>query len=316
MDIIRLKRKKLLAIVIPCVVGWGFAYLALDVYKDYSFGLFVWLPMVMGMLSTFIHGSNVKLKRRELWKTSVITLSIFCVGLLSFAWEGVICILMALPIGLLFNYAGHMLAYFFLDNGKHKNIPSICIILFLSVPGLMSFENVISYKEDLRSVTTSIDINAPIETVWKNIIEFPHISEPNEFIFKTGIAYPTDAVIDGHGVGAIRHCNFSTGSFVEPITVWNEPNLLRFTVTDQPEPMKEMSPYDIHPNHLHGYWVSKQGQFKLTTLSNGHTLVEGTTWYVNKIRPNFYWTLWSDYIVHKIHQRVLAQIKLNSENIQ
>jgi hypothetical protein len=77
--------------------------------------------------------------------------------------------------------------------------------------------------------------------------------------------------------------------------------------------MKELSFYDIHPNHLHGYWVSKQGQFKLTQLANGHTLLEGTTWYVNKIKPGLYWTVWSDYIVHKIHQRVLQHIKTQTE---
>jgi hypothetical protein len=139
------------------------------------------------------------------------------------------------------------------------------------------------------------------------------LAEPSEFIFKTGIAYPTNATITGQGVGAVRHCNFSTGSFVEPITIWNEPNLLQFDVVDQPEPMKELSPYDIHPNHLHGYWVSKKGQFKLNRLANGHTLLEGTTWYVNRIKPGFYWTLWSDYIVHSIHERVLEHIKTESE---
>ena len=117
----------------------------------------------------------------------------------------------------------------------------------------------------------------------------------------------------GHGVGAVRHCNFSTGSFVEPITVWEEPNLLKFSVDEQPEPMKEISFYEIHPTHLHDYWISKQGQFKLTALPNGNTLLEGTTWYVNKIKPNIYWTIWSDYIVHKIHQRVLEHIKAKAE---
>ncbi|TAH01426.1 MAG: hypothetical protein EAZ16_11800 [Sphingobacteriales bacterium] len=77
--------------------------------------------------------------------------------------------------------------------------------------------------------------------------------------------------------------------------------------------MKEISFYDIHPTHLHGYWVSKKGQFKLTKLANGNTLLEGTTWYINKIKPDFYWTIWSDYIVHKIHNRVLEHIKQQTE---
>lgn len=219
---------------------------------------------------------------------------------------------MAAPIGFLFSYVGYLIGKAFLDKMK-SNAPLIGIIFAISVPALMAFENSMPDTEELRSVTTSIEINANAEKVWKNIIEFPQLKEPKEFIFKTGIAYPINATIDGKGVGAIRHCNFSTGPFVEPITIWDQPRLLEFSVLDQPETMKEISPYNIRPNHIYGHWVSKRGQFKLTKLSNGHTLVEGTTWYVNKIKPDFYWRIWSDYIVHKIHTRVLEHIKEQTE---
>ena len=173
----------------------------------------------------------------------------------------------------------------------------------------MAFENTQGDDEQLRSVTTSIEIDAPASVVWKNVIAFAQLDEPDEWIFKTGIAYPINATIEGEGVGAVRHCNFTTGPFVEPITVWDEPKLLRFSVTSQPPPMKELSPYELHPPHLDGFWLSKEGQFKLIELENGKTRLEGTTWYVNKIEPDFYWTLWSDYIVHKIHKRVLRHIR-------
>jgi hypothetical protein len=38
------------------------------------------------------------------------------------------------------------------------------------------------------------------------------------------LAYPTEAHPDGSGPGSVRYCQFSTGSFVEPITVWDEPH--------------------------------------------------------------------------------------------
>lgn len=160
---------------------------------------------------------------------------------------------------------------------------------------------------------TSVEINADPHSVWKNVIEFPQLKEPIEFIFKTGIAYPINAKIEETGVGAIRHCNFTTGSFVEPVTVWEEPRLLKFDVVKQPEPMKEISFWNIDAPHLHEYFVSKKGQFLLTELPNGKTRLEGTTWYYHKIKPAFYWQLWSDYIIYSIHDRVLTHIKENSE---
>ena len=301
------------SIIVSCLFGWICSYLATNIYKNYTFGLFIWLPFVLGATSTFILAYKNQTKRLTLRNNAYLTLLIFCLGLLLFAWEGLICLLMAAPIGLFFTYIGFLVGYFLAKTVKANHGPLTIIILLLSVPSLMSFENAYQSTDDLHSVVTTIEINAPQEKVWQNLIAFPQLNEPTEFIFRTGIAYPINATIMGHGVGAIRHCNFTTGSFIEPITVWDEPKLLRFSVDEQPEPLKEISPYEIHPTHLHGYWISKQGQFKLTALSNGHTLLEGTTWYYNKIKPNFYWSVWSDYIVHKIHERVLAHIKVQAE---
>jgi Polyketide cyclase / dehydrase and lipid transport len=309
----KISKQKLLSIALPCLLGWTFAYLATNVFRDYGFGLFVWLPLVLGATSTLILAHKNSVPRKQLRNNAYLTLLIFCVGLLAFAWEGVICLIMAAPIGFVFTYFGFLIGFHFSKSTLKGQTPTAIILLMLSSPSLMAFEDTIKETDDLRSVVTTIEINATPDKVWKNVVSFPQLKEPTEFIFKTGIAYPINATITGQGVGAVRHCNFSTGSFVEPITVWDEPRLLKFSVDEQPEPMKEISLYDIHPNHLHGYWVSKQGQFKLTALPNGHTLLEGTTWYVNKIKPGFYWTLWSDNIVHKIHNRVLEHIKTQAE---
>ena len=53
-------------------------------------------------------------------------------------------------------------------------------------------------------------------------------ASPDEWLFQTGLAYPVRAEIQGRGVGRVRTCEFSTGPFVEPIEVWDEPRLLRF----------------------------------------------------------------------------------------
>ena len=306
-------QRRALAIGGTCIVGWSFAFIAINIFRDYAFGLFVWLPTVMGIMATMVEGYKNPRKKERFRNTSFLVLLFFCLGLLTFAWEGIICMVMAAPVGILFTWIGYRIGYIIVKSSLNPNIPTAIVMLAVSVPSLMAFENAVGAKEEIRSITTVIEINASPEQVWGHVIEFPQLNEPTEFVFKTGIAYPQNATITGTGVGAVRHCNFSTGCFVEPITIWNAPTLLKFSVVDQPEPMKELSPFQIHPNHLHGYWISKEGQFKLTKQSNGKTLLEGTTWYLNKIKPDFYWTLWSDFIVHKIHMRVLNHIKVESE---
>ena len=163
----------------------------------------------------------------------------------------------------------------------------------------------------------SIDVEAPPETVWKNVVSFAQLPPPDEWLFRAGIAYPIRAEIEGTGVGAERHCVFSTGSFVEPIEVWEEPILLKFSVTSNPAPMEEWTIYDeVHPPHLDSFLVSQGGQFKLTVLAGNRTRLEGTTWYRHNLWPAEYWRRWSDHIIHSIHLRVLRHIKSQSEVTQ
>jgi hypothetical protein len=115
----------------------------------------------------------------------------------------------------------------------------------------------------------------------------------------------------------VRRCSFSTGDFVEPIEVWDEPRLLRFSVTQCPPPMQEWNPFhdhdEVHAAHLHGYFQARRGQFELEPQPDGTTLLRGTTWYSHGLRPESYWWLWSDALVHTIHRRVLEHIRTAAE---
>jgi hypothetical protein len=76
----------------------------------------------------------------------------------------------------------------------------------------------------------------------------------------------------------------------------------------------EWTPYrKIYPRHLDNFLVSRRGQFLLTPLPDGRTRLEGTTWYVHSLWPAAYWQAWSDFIIHRIHERVLIHIKRLSE---
>jgi hypothetical protein len=169
---------------------------------------------------------------------------------------------------------------------------------------------------DSHVVLSVVEIDAPAERVWENVIEFPALPEPTEWWFRAGIAYPRYASIEGQGVGAVRRCVFSTGPFVEPITAWEPAKRLAFDVTSFPEPMRELSPYrGIHPPHLNGYLRSRKGEFRLISLPGGRTRLEGRTWYELDMAPAFYWEIVTDAVIHSIHRRVLDHIKRESERI-
>src|SRR5260370_3038770 len=186
------------------------------------------------------------------------------------AIEGLICILMAAPFALalaaLLGYtiqAGYWL---------NKGTPAMLSIVFLFTPVFQGVEHWVKVAAETFEVRTAIEVNAPPEKVWNQVVAFAEIPPPKELLFRAGIAYPIRAEISGHGVGAVRQCIFSTGPFAEPIEVWDEPRLLKFGVTANPAPVNELSPYgNIHPAHLHGSFVSKQGQLLLPALPGRRT---------------------------------------------
>jgi hypothetical protein len=220
---------------------------------------------------------------------------------------------MAAPLGIIMAIFGGMMGYI-IQRRPGPQSPGYGLhafsVILLALPALMFAERAVQTEPALRAVSTSVEIDAAPEEVWQRLIAFGELPAPQEWLFKTGIAYPIRAEITGTGVGAVRNCVFSTGAFVEPIEVWDEPRLLKFGVTAQPPVMEELSPYaHLSPPHLDNYLQSRKGQFLLTRLANGRTQLEGTTWYQNRFWPGAYWNLWSDHIIHRIHQRVLEHIK-------
>lgn len=292
------------------VLGAAVALLTALNGEKYGVAIFMLLPLLLGAMPVGFYSRWRPVAKGTAWQLAINTYLACNAGLILFAYEGVICLVMAAPILLPMFWLGSLIGRSLVNVRPSVKLTSSLLPLLL-VPGVAYVKK--DMPVPLLKVVTTIDIEAPPQAVWDNVVAFPQLAEPEEWLFKTGIAYPADATIKGMGVGAVRHCNFTTGPFVEPITLWKPPHVLEFDVTQQPAPMKELSPFDIHPPHLDGYFESQPGQFLLTALPNGGTRLQGTTWYKHDIKPAFYWQLWTDYVIHAIHGRVLNHIKHTAE---
>lgn len=304
-----------LASLIAAALTLGAVYLTASVMGEYGWGLFVAIPFCQGFVAAVLHGYHERQSFGNCLVVAIFSVLLVGAGLLAFAIEGLICILMAASLALVLSLMGASVGYL-VQHGpdSRKIVPQAFLsILVLAplIPFMDSLQRQIPAEFEVRS---SVVINASPEVVWKNVVSFSLLPPPREWLFHTGIAYPTKAEILGSGAGAERRCLFTTGAFVEPIEVWDEPRLLRFSVRSQPPAMAEWSPYEhLHPPHLDRYFETTQGQFLLTPLPGDRTLLEGTTWYHHRIWPSTYWKLWSDYIIHKIHLRVLRHVQSLAE---
>ena len=303
------------AIFLSLPLAVGAAWLSTSVFKQYGWGLFVGVPFCQGLMASLLHSYH----RPRTFSSCMLVSCFACLAtgwaIFALAVEGLICIAMAFPFALALTVMGGAVGYFIQRNvWSRPGADGLLAVLVLFLPVFMGAEYAAKPQPPLWAVRTSIDVHAPPERVWKNVVSFAEMPPPTEWIFKVGVAHPLRAVIDGHGPGAVRHCVFSTGEFVEPIEVWQEPRLLKFSVTAQPASMEEWSPYGrIETPHLHNYLVSRGGQFLLTPLPDGGTRLEGTTWYQDSLWPSLYWKLWSDAVIHRIHLRVLRHIRASAQ---
>ncbi len=299
-----------LASLLSAAVIVGYVYLSATVLRSYGFGVFVAAPFALGFMAAMIHGLSRRRSKRECLAVALTALALAGIAALAIAFEGLICMVMAAPIALILVVLGGVVGYVVQSRPwANETAPTLMMGLIVLMPSLMTAESFGGKEPAVREVRTEVIVNAPAERVWGYVVAFPPLPEPSDLLFRAGVAYPLRAEIHGRGVGAVRHCVFSTGAFVEPIEVWDEPRLLAFRVTDQPPPMKELSPFDIHPPHLDNFLVSRRGQFRLERLPDGRTRLTGTTWYTNRMWPAAYWGLWSDAIIHRIHGRVLDHVR-------
>jgi uncharacterized membrane protein YhaH (DUF805 family) len=308
-----------LSIVINTLLGLGLVVIGTHFMLTYGWGLFVALPFCLGLFSTLLYSYREPRRFSQCVTVAMLPIAILGVVLLLVAIEGALCILMAAPIALLLAFFGGSLGFSIQaaqwDRKNPATLSTMFSIVLIGLPSLFGYEHAAKSELPVYKVQSDIVVNAPPQAIWKEVIAFSQIPPPTELLFRSGIAYPMRAEMEGTGVGAVRRCVFSTGPFVEPIDVWQEPKVLRFHVAENPAPLNELTPYGhIEPAHLHSYFLSRQGQFELIELPGGKTRLTGTTWYTNQMWPQQYWRVWSDYIVHKIHMRVLTNIRNEVES--
>jgi hypothetical protein len=298
-------RAQRVVLIVHLFVALLGAAIALSQHGRYGWTLFVMVPLLAGAVSVWSLQPQTALRAAGV---SSVPGFAGCALFLLLGREGFICVLMALPVVVPLSVIGGLIAYWGSRLVATKSPVAMCLL----IPVSMGFD--LTAKPPVYAVTTQIVVNAPPERVWKYAVAFPDISARPDWILRTGLAYPVRTEIDGSGVGVPRYCVLSTGTVKERVTAWNEPYLLQFAVTETPPAMKETGLYGtITPKHISGYYISQAGQFTLTRLPGDRTLLVGTSWYQHGLWPAEYWRLWSDTVVHHIHQRVLEHIRDLSE---
>ena len=213
------------AVSLLFTVPAGLAFVSLGVFAagNYGWGIFVAIPFSVGLGAALVFGYHQPRSFGASVGVAIAANAILGGLIFAAAFERAICLLMALPLALFFGILGGMAGHA-LQRRPRKQAPAMLALVFLFSPGVITTEWLFPRDAPSLKVVSSIEVNAPPERVWKHVVTFSELPPPQEAIFRAGIAYPVRAQIEGSGPGAVRRCEFSTGSFIEPIEVWDEPS--------------------------------------------------------------------------------------------
>lgn len=309
--------------LIACLVGtaiggvltlilWKAAEHSKSDQTPYTTSIFLFVPGLAGFIAGVISNWNIEKSASTSWINATLIWLFSCCALLVCGFEGMICIVMAMPLFVPMIAFGVFLGRAII--GWRKDGPRILV----SAAPVVAVVAVYTIRSEpgfqTRTESTSLIINAPPDKIWPYLFRIDHLPEPNQWIFKTGIAYTTGTDSGGQHVGDSRQCILTTGIMQERISQVEPNQYLRFDVLTTPPSMKEKNPfYDIHPPHERGSFKVHWGEFRLEPLSGGRTRLTGTSQYSYNIYPAAYWGLWTDTVAEQIHVRMMNEIKRRVE---
>ncbi|HLJ56494.1 MAG TPA: SRPBCC family protein, partial [Chthonomonadaceae bacterium] len=253
-----------------------FAHETTGIAGIYIMSTFTLVPILMGFILEWIRSP---LDMRQSHKIGVTLLSLVFATALSttILREGVICLIMASPLVLLFHALGVHIAYHVYRHRNGRLEVSVVPILLLLIAG-----DALSPHQFRATEADTIVIHARPDVVWRYIVGYPANPRPADYwLWRMGLPAPIQSTAPVPAVGARRTCAFTGGVAAEErITEIDPARTLAFDVVKQPD----------HPEAV-GHFNLDRGRFDLHNNGDGTTTVVGTSWYSLRVFPAAYYDL-------------------------
>ena len=281
------------------------------IFGSYGWGLFVLTPFVVGITTAYLANRGEPLPEGRTTPLVLASAAIGCLALVMFALEGIVCIVLAAPLGALVAWFGGGIGRALAFGRRAQAKPLMCVTLML--PAVFAVEAAMPPAVPI-AMSETIEIAAPPAAVWRALVSSDPIATPPGLVARAGLAYAIRGRLLGEGVGAERLGEFSTGTARERVTEWEPGARLAFDVLSQPPAMAELSPYgDLHTPHVQGYFETTETRFVLDPTADGGTRLTASAAHVLRIEPVLYWEPMARWAVHANAARVLRHIKAKAE---
>jgi hypothetical protein len=274
-----------------------------------SMSFICFMPIALGCISVYIAEIQRPQQVRLWFFLPWLSMLAALVVLLALALEGVICIVMLLPIGLPLASIGGALGGSSARVVKSRRAKRLTMACVMVLPLLASpWEQQVFYQWETRRVENTIDIQSPPEVIWRNIERVPPIRReelPPSWAHMIGIPDPIEATLSHEGIGGVRNGYFAKGvQFVETIDVWEPGRRLAFTIVAQTNKIPATT-LDEHVTVGGPHFDMLRGEYRLETLAHGVTRLHLSSRHRVSTDFNWYAHLWTDAVMSDLQKRIL-----------
>jgi len=185
-------------------------------------------------------------------------------------WEGIICLIFASPIMLLFSLMGGVAAKLIWGRLKDRSPGTLSAYALPLL--LLVIETHIPSPYEIRTVNTEILIHAPAAVVWNNIKSVRAIEAaelPDSWVSRIGFPAPVAATLSHEGIGGVRQASFTGGLiFTETVNEWEPDHDLRFSIRANTDSIPRTT-LDEHVTIGGAFFDVLDGEYRLEQRSDG-----------------------------------------------
>jgi len=288
-----MKKEFLISIIISLTfLSLGFLLIHYELI-GYGISFFVFLPFILG----YILGDSA-IKAFSLWGLAV-SLVMFFVLLIFGGLEGMVCILMVMPLVVLAIALGILVKKLMKrrikayeeENQIKSSILPFCLFLalgFTEAEFTKGESNIIEIRSEIILPYNPIEVYETIKSVDTLDAEKP-------FLMKLDLPIPQKCILEEEKVGGLRTCYFEGGQIVEKITALEKGKVLRMDVID----------YQLTGRKWLGF---KEAIYLFDEMENDHTKMTRITTYTSELYPRFYWRPLEKIGIEQEHQYVFSNL--------
>lgn len=294
-----MKKEFIISIIISLTfLSLGFLLLHFELV-GYGLSFFVFLPFALG----YAIGRST-IKAISLWGL-IISLAIFFILLLLGNLEGMVCVLMAMPLIIVAIALGILVKYLvkkYLKTRKKENHIKSTILPFCIFVIIGFAENELTNNEkDVVEIKSEIILPYSPMEVYEAIKSVDTLDAEIPFLMKLDLPIPQKCILEDEKVGGIRTCYFEGGEIVERVTELEKGKLLKMDVID----------YQLTGR----LWFEfNEAIYTFEELKNGNCKMTRITTYSSELYPRLYWKPFEKIGIEQEHEYVFRNLVKDLKN--